>query len=334
MTGANAATLTRAEAQAELEGLQRTSRNVGRPVWGIAVGVMVYGAGNVFGLLTAHAVHPAIAWMLSPMVDMGLVVALVGGRALDRYGVRDGWLTALRWTAGLMTWLLNVATPAMNPAGVDGIGVLIHSCGPVLLIVVAEAAASIQRNIAVTITALRQAIQTADRPTTLIPPPAPLPVQPRPAPARKPARTAKPVKTPADRPRRTAVSPADVDEFMPLGWRIVADHDARGITLTRDRLRDAVRQTGQSISTDRAGRLLARLRTEPPTDPAPTAPTAADRPHGPTADPTPADRTDQTRSDRTPPPTVPVRDAAPNPPRTVAAPRNPARMNEHEVTPS
>ncbi|WP_283137519.1 hypothetical protein [Rhizohabitans arisaemae] len=39
---------------------------------------------------------------------------------------------------------------------------------------------------------------------------------------------------------------------MPLGWRILAEHDAAGTPLTRDRLRDAVRETGQSISTDRA----------------------------------------------------------------------------------
>ncbi|MEV5495628.1 DUF2637 domain-containing protein [Nonomuraea fuscirosea] len=67
-------------------------------------------------------------------------------------------------------------------------------------------------------------------------------------------------------PRRTA--PPDVDDLMPLGWQIAADLETKGEPLTRDRLRDAIRQTGQAISTDRAGALLARLRTEAPADPA------------------------------------------------------------------
>ncbi|MEV7968279.1 hypothetical protein AB0O34_20185 [Sphaerisporangium sp. NPDC088356] len=265
----NTATMTRAEAGTELERLQRTSRNISRPVWGIAAGVMVYGAGNVFGLLTAHAVHPAIAWMLSPMVDLGLVVALVGGRALDGYGVRDGWLTALRWTAGLMTWLLNIATPALDPAGVDSVGVLIHSCGPLLLIVVAEAAASIQRSIAATITTLRQTMETADQLPPADPTPLPAPAAPRPAPARKQAGMPKSGKTAAPRPRRTVVVP-EVEELMPLGWRIAAELDRAGLSLTRDRLQAAMRQAGQPVSNTRAGALLARLKTEAPTDPAET----------------------------------------------------------------
>lgn len=128
----------------------------------------------------------------------------------------------------------------------------------------------------------------------------------RPALVRKPARK-------NGRPRRTA--PADVDDLMPLGWQIAADYKAQGLSLTRDRLRDAIRKTGRSISTDRAGTLLNRLRTE-----APTGTQATDGPHGPTADPD----TDQKRSDRT-------RGAAPTPPRTVAAPHDPATVKAHEV---
>lgn len=294
----SAAAMTRTEVLAELEGLQRTSRTVNRAVWGVAVGVMVYGAGNVTGLLVSHGVHAAIAWMLSPMVDLGLIVALVGGRALDRYGVRAGWLTVLRWTAGLMTWSLNVAGPALAPGGVDAVGVLIHSCGPVLLLVVAEAAASVQRGIAATTDRLHRQMNDAAPPAPTAPGPAPIPpsdvpalsLAPAPVRAPKAVDPAKPRagKTgPATRSRRTATAAADVDELMPLGWRIAADHESRGITLTRDRLKDAVRQSGQSISTDRAGRLLARLRTDPPADPAPTATDPADRPHPltPTAEP-------------------------------------------------
>ncbi|GAA2870532.1 hypothetical protein GCM10010517_30760 [Streptosporangium fragile] len=297
----SAAPVTRADVLAELEGLQRTSRIVSRAVWGVAVGVMVYGAGNVTGLLVAHGVHPAIAWMLSPMVDLGLIVALVGGRALDRYGVRAGWLTMLRWTAGLMTWSLNVAGPALAPGGVDGVGVLIHSCGPVLLLVVAEASASVQRGIAATTDRLHRQLDATTPTGPTAPDPAPagpglagptaapaLPIAPAPDRAPTPvgpakARAGKTAPTAPTARTRRAVAPADVDELMPLGWRIAADHEARGIPLTRDRLKDAVRQSGQSISTDRAGLLLARLRTDPPADPAPTAADAADRPRPLTA---------------------------------------------------
>ncbi|MFC5833259.1 DUF2637 domain-containing protein [Nonomuraea insulae] len=84
-----------------------------------------------------------------------------------------------------------------------------------------------------------------------------------PATPKRPALTTAPPRKP--KPRKTTrptVTPSEVDDLMPLGWQVAADHDARGITLTRDRLRDAIRQTGQSLSTDRAGALLARLRSE------------------------------------------------------------------------
>ncbi|WP_165959589.1 DUF2637 domain-containing protein [Nonomuraea longispora] len=105
---------------------------------------------------------------------------------------------------------------------------------------------------------------------------------------------------------------ADVTDLMPLGWRIAADHEARDVPLTRDRLRDAIRQTGRSVSTDRAGALLARLRTEAPPDRTTTAGPTADRPHGPTAITT-------------------SEGAAPTPPRTVAAPRHPATVTANEA---
>jgi hypothetical protein len=95
---------------------------------------------------------------------------------------------------------------------------------------------------------------------------APVSVQLPPAPKRPAVAPRKPEDKPAKkgRPRRTVL--ADVDDLMPLGWQIAADHETRGIALTRDRLRDAIRQTGQSLSTDRAGALLSRLRTEAPTE--------------------------------------------------------------------
>lgn len=55
---------------------------------------------------------------------------------------------------------------------------------------------------------------------------------------------------------------SNVGDLVPLGRRIAADLRAQGEPLTRDRLRDAIRREGQSISTDRAGALLSRLKSE------------------------------------------------------------------------
>ncbi|MGW6505116.1 DUF2637 domain-containing protein [Nonomuraea angiospora] len=60
---------------------------------------------------------------------------------------------------------------------------------------------------------------------------------------------------------RPAASP-NVGDLLPLGRRVAAELTAQGEPLTRDRLRDGVRKRGQSISTDRAGALLARLKAE------------------------------------------------------------------------
>ncbi|MBB6350906.1 hypothetical protein FHU36_007478 [Nonomuraea muscovyensis] len=65
-------------------------------------------------------------------------------------------------------------------------------------------------------------------------------------------------------PRKTP--PLNVSDLVPLGRRVAADLEAQGEPLTRDRLRDAIRSHGQSISTDRAGALLAHLKTEPVPD--------------------------------------------------------------------
>ncbi|MFB9527985.1 hypothetical protein [Nonomuraea roseola] len=53
-----------------------------------------------------------------------------------------------------------------------------------------------------------------------------------------------------------------IDDLMPVGRSIAADLADRGLSLTRDRLLKAVRDTGRSISSDRATALLARLKSE------------------------------------------------------------------------
>lgn len=151
----NISEMTLAEAKAERAAIAGTGTRINRAVWAVAIGVMIYGAGNVTMLLLDHGVPWGIAWMLSPMVDAALCVALWAGRTLSRYGEKVGWVIALRNVSAFLTWALNAARPALHfdkhPGGStdwsawapDWIGVGIHSVGPVLLWVIAEAAGHI-----------------------------------------------------------------------------------------------------------------------------------------------------------------------------------------------
>ncbi|TYB55099.1 DUF2637 domain-containing protein [Nonomuraea sp. PA05] len=76
-----------------------------------------------------------------------------------------------------------------------------------------------------------------------------------PAPRKRPA----PSRT---RTKKSLPPTPNVGDLVPLGRRVAADLKAQGEPLTRDRLRDAIRRQGQSISTDRAGALLSRLKNE------------------------------------------------------------------------
>jgi hypothetical protein len=151
---------SREKLAAELDAVRRESKIISLCVWAVAIGVMIYGVGNVYGLLTAHDVPGDIAWLLSPMVDAGLCVGLVGTRGLTRYGVGAGWIGALRWITALMTWGLNIATPITKE---DVLGVFIHSVGPVLLFVVVEAAAYFQQKIGRVIADKQETLDKVDR---------------------------------------------------------------------------------------------------------------------------------------------------------------------------
>ncbi|WP_433474176.1 DUF2637 domain-containing protein [Spirillospora sp. CA-142024] len=67
--------------------------------------------------------------------------------------------------------------------------------------------------------------------------------------------------------RTTKRTVPDVDDLMPLGWRIAADLEARDVPLKRDVLAAEIRKTGQTVSSERVGALLDRLKSEAPTDP-------------------------------------------------------------------
>ncbi|MBO2453649.1 DUF2637 domain-containing protein [Actinomadura barringtoniae] len=68
------------------------------------------------------------------------------------------------------------------------------------------------------------------------------------------------------RGRKTRTAP-DVDDLMPLGWRISADLAERGKTLTRDALATELREAGSPAGNERVGALLSRLKSEAPDDP-------------------------------------------------------------------
>lgn len=138
---------------ADIADLERTRRRINTAVWGIAAGVMIYGAINVTGLLIDHGVWAHVAWLLSVMIDLAMCVGLMGDRVLHQYGRQDPWVTALRWATAVMTLILNTARPALAH---DWVGVGIHTAGPVLLLLVAEAAGSFQRQL----TAIIQDLET------------------------------------------------------------------------------------------------------------------------------------------------------------------------------
>ncbi|GAA2351592.1 hypothetical protein [Dactylosporangium salmoneum] len=122
--------------------MERTGGWINRAVWGIAFGVMVYGAVNVTPLLIEHGVLRWTAPGLPLMVDLAMCIGLWGDRIMHQYGRTAGWVTALRWITATMTLALNIAGPML---GLDWVGLGIHACGPLLILVVAEAAGSFQR---------------------------------------------------------------------------------------------------------------------------------------------------------------------------------------------
>ncbi|MFG2045529.1 hypothetical protein [Dactylosporangium sp. NPDC048998] len=135
--------------------VERTGGWINRAVWGIAFGVMVYGAVNVTPLLIEHGVLRWTAPGLPLMVDLAMCIGLWGDRVMHQYGRTAGWVTALRWITATMTLALNIAGPVL---GLDWVGLGIHACGPLLILVVAEAAGSFQRLFAEIVTELRAEI--------------------------------------------------------------------------------------------------------------------------------------------------------------------------------
>lgn len=139
----------------EIEQLRILSRRITAALVTIAVVAMVFTAATVTRFAIGHDVSVWIAWTLDPMVAGALLtVLLVDARLVELGTAPAGWATALRWFAGLGTWVMNVWNSIWPDGGfgvpteVDAAGVVLHSIPPVLLIVLAEAATGYRRVIA------------------------------------------------------------------------------------------------------------------------------------------------------------------------------------------
>lgn len=154
---------THIELAGELETINKQHKVITRIVWGTAALVMIFGIPIVFRFLTDHDVPGQIAWMLSIASDGALCVGLVGTPVLAAYGIPAGWIGTLRWVAGFLTWALQSAGSWFKPEGIDGVGVLAHSAGPVLLFFVVEGAAYFQRRMGHVSTAKRLELEGMDR---------------------------------------------------------------------------------------------------------------------------------------------------------------------------
>ncbi|MFE2868780.1 hypothetical protein [Embleya sp. NPDC059259] len=139
----------------EIRELRVLSRRITAALITIAVVAMVFTAASVTRFAIGHDVSVWIAWTLDPMVAGALLtVLLVDARLVELGTAPAGWATALRWFAGLGTWVMNVWSSVWPDGGfgvpteVDAAGVVLHSIPPVLLIVLAEAATGYRRVIA------------------------------------------------------------------------------------------------------------------------------------------------------------------------------------------
>ncbi|NUK11757.1 hypothetical protein HRW18_28035 [Streptomyces lunaelactis] len=154
----------------QIAALLRLQTCLTRVLVAIAFVALVFTATNVTLFAIDHHISVWIAWLLDPMVAVALGTVLIVDGVLSQHGVHpSGWATALRWFAGLSTWLMNcwaALWPAGSPFGiprdVDPAGLVLHSIPPVLLIVLAEAITHYRRAILARIAELRPLVNEVD----------------------------------------------------------------------------------------------------------------------------------------------------------------------------
>ncbi|MEU5736204.1 hypothetical protein ABZ797_46575 [Streptomyces antimycoticus] len=140
---------------ASSDDLRRLQSRLTRVLVGVGGTAMVFTAANVTRFATDHGIDRRIAWTLDPMVGVALGAVLIADGVLAEHGVKPGgWATALRWFAGLATWLMNCwtsiwpeGTPMGVPSHANPAGLLLHSVPPALLVVLAEAITVYRRSI-------------------------------------------------------------------------------------------------------------------------------------------------------------------------------------------
>ncbi|MFI1700341.1 hypothetical protein ACH419_30770 [Streptomyces bobili] len=141
------------KARKAIADLERIERLVTTVLVILGVGGLIFTAVNVTVFAKEHHVHWSIAWMLDPLVSVSLLAALFIDGKLSAHGYRPGgWPFALRWFAGLATWLMN-CWGSLYPDAVftgwpdrpDPAGLLLHSVVPVLVIFLAEAGAGYRK---------------------------------------------------------------------------------------------------------------------------------------------------------------------------------------------
>ncbi|MFB7953408.1 hypothetical protein [Streptomyces sp. NPDC056045] len=150
----------------QIAALQSLQSGLTRVLVAVAVVALAFTATNVTLFAIDHHISVWIAWLLDPMVAVALGAVLIVDGRLSEHGVEpSGWATALRWFAGLATWLMN-CWGSLWPAGtgfgvprqVDPAGLVLHSIPPVLLIVLAEAITFYRRAILDRIAVLRDQV--------------------------------------------------------------------------------------------------------------------------------------------------------------------------------
>ncbi|MFA3838630.1 hypothetical protein [Streptomyces aureus] len=152
----------------KIEALQSLQAGLTKVLVTVAVVAMAFTATNVTLFAIDHHIPPVIAWLLDPMVAVALGAVLIVDGRLSEHGVHpSGWASALRWFAGLSTWLMNcwsslwpTGSPFGVPRHVDPAGLVLHSIPPVLLIILAEAITFYRRAILDRIAVLRVQVDT------------------------------------------------------------------------------------------------------------------------------------------------------------------------------
>ena len=157
-------------AAVQIAALQSLQTNLTKVLVAVAVVALAFTATNVTLFAIDHHISPWIAWLLDPMVAVALGAVLIVDGRLSEHGVHpSGWASALRWFAGLGTWLMNCwsslwpdGAPFGMPRQVDPAGLVLHSVPPILLIVLAEAITHYRRAILDRIAVLREQVDTAN----------------------------------------------------------------------------------------------------------------------------------------------------------------------------